>query len=97
MPIAQHRRCFARIVVAIVKKENDLAADLALEPASGNNFRKEKSFGKKAARLLAETDNRRAHAQIGRDSALRCPSGEKCRRRGGRRSAPSLPTKPIRL
>src|SRR4051794_22764857 len=59
---AQHRRGLPRVVVAVVKEEHDLAADLALQAAGGRDFRKKKSFRKEAARLLTEADDRRAHA-----------------------------------
>ena len=63
---AQHRGRLSGIVVAVVKKENDLAADFALKPASGDNFCEKKSFRKKAARLLTEADDRRAHCAAAR-------------------------------
>src|SRR2546423_652567 len=63
---AQHRGRLSRIVVAVVKKENDLAADFALKPTSANDFREQKSFRKKAARLLTEADDRRAHCAAAR-------------------------------
>src|SRR6476469_8609480 len=58
---AQDRGGLTRIVIAVVKEENDLATDLALKPASGGDFRVEKPFRKKAARLLTEADDRGAH------------------------------------
>src|SRR5205085_9342693 len=88
---AQHRDRLARVVIAIVKKENNLAADLALEAAGGDDLREQKSFRKKTAGLLAETNDRRAHYSNGRDSALRCPNGKDRCPGSGRRSAPSLP------
>ena len=51
----------ARIVIAVVKKEDDLAADFLLQPSRAGDFGVEKSFRKKSARLLAETDDRRTH------------------------------------
>src|SRR3954467_8668915 len=96
LAIAQYGRCFARIVVAVVEEENDVAADLALEAAGCDDFCIQKSFRKKAAWLLAETDDRRAHPANGRDGALRRPSVVGWRR-GGRRSAPSLPGELIGL
>jgi hypothetical protein len=77
-------------MIAVVEKENDLAADLLLEPAGRDHLCKEKALREKAARLLAETDDRPAHD--GRDGALRRPA--MCRRKikpSGRRSAASLP------
>jgi hypothetical protein len=59
--VAQNGRCLARIVVAVMKKESDFAAHLALQSPGRDDLRKEKSFRKKAARLLTETDERRTH------------------------------------
>ena len=59
--VAQNGRRLPRIVIAVVKKEDDLTADLALETAGGDDLRPEKTFRKKAARLLPETNDRRAH------------------------------------
>ena len=72
MPLAQDGVRLAAIVIAVVKKEDDLAANLLLEPARGRDFGVEKSLREKAARLLTEADDRLAHA--GRDGALRRPS-----------------------
>jgi hypothetical protein len=58
-------------VIAVVEEENDLTADLQLEPARGHDLRVEKSFREKPARLLAEADYRLF--QHGRDGALRRP------------------------
>src|SRR5450432_1124770 len=71
-------------MIAIVKEEDDLAADLLLQPARRRNLGVEKSFGEKSARLLAEADDRLAHGEcrllvgwpaLGRDGALRRPLG----------------------
>ena len=59
--VAQNGRGLPWIVVAVVKEENDLTADLALEPASGHDFGPEKTFWEKPAGLLAEADDRLAH------------------------------------
>src|SRR4051812_27796270 len=59
-PFPQNRRRLPRIMVAVVEKENDLAADLALKPAGGDDFGVEKAFWKKSARLLPEANDRRA-------------------------------------
>ena len=58
---AQHCDRLAAIMIAVVKKEDDLAANLLLQPARGRDFGVEKSLRKKAARLLTEADNRLAH------------------------------------
>jgi hypothetical protein len=50
---------FARIMVAVVEKEDDLTADLVAQLSGGAHFGIEKTLGKKPARLLAETDDRR--------------------------------------
>ena len=55
--MAQNGFRFARIVVAVVKEENNFAADFFLQPPRGLDFGNEKSFRKKSARLLAKTDD----------------------------------------
>src|SRR5438270_8360364 len=82
--VAQYRDRLARVVIAVVKKENNLATDLELEPAGGDDFREQKSFRKKTAGLLAETNDRRAHdAATGAGSVFRntvdCSSQAKIR------------------
>src|SRR3954454_21645402 len=72
MAITNRGNRLTRVVVAVVVKEDNLAADLLLHAARGDNFRVEKAFRKKAARLLTETDNRIAHA--GRKT-VRCKTG----------------------
>jgi hypothetical protein len=44
-------------VVAVVIKENDFAANLALQAASGLDFREKKTARKNPAWLLSETDD----------------------------------------
>ena len=61
VPFAQDRVRLAAIMIAVVKKENDLAANLFLQPARGRDLRIKKSFRKKSARLLSEADDRLAH------------------------------------
>jgi hypothetical protein len=60
--ISQRGNRFSRIVIAVVQKENDLATNFLLEPACARDLGVKKSFWKKTARLLAETDDRRTHA-----------------------------------
>ena len=62
MRFAQDGHRLARVVVAIVIEENDLSADLLLQPARGLEFRVKKTARKYPARLLSETDDRRRHA-----------------------------------
>src|SRR5581483_3081212 len=62
LAVAQSCPRFARIVIGIVEKENDLAADFLLQPPRRLHFREQKSFRKEPARLLAKTDDRGAHA-----------------------------------
>ena len=49
---------FPGIMVAVVEKENDLAANLLLQAPRRENFCDEKAFRKESARLLSETDDR---------------------------------------
>jgi hypothetical protein len=67
-----------------VKKEDDFATDLLLQPSRGGDFRVKKSLWKEAARLLTEADDRIAHdiyelpaswPVAGRDGAPRRPGG----------------------
>ena len=62
MQLAQDGHRLARVVVAIMIEENDLSADLLLQPARGLEFRVKKTARKYSARLLSETDHRRRHA-----------------------------------
>jgi hypothetical protein len=80
VPFAQHRNRLAAIVIAVMKEEDDLAANLLLQPARGRDFSIEKSLRKKPARLLPEADDRLAHGEcsllaswsaLGKDGALR--------------------------
>src|SRR2546423_102724 len=69
---AQKSDRLTRVVIAVVKKENDLATDLAVKPASGHDLRVKKSLRKETARLLTETNDRRAHdAATGAGSLFR--------------------------
>jgi hypothetical protein len=58
---SQDRYRFARIMIAVVKEKHDFATNFLLKLSGGDNLGIEKSFWKKAARLLPETDNRRGH------------------------------------
>jgi hypothetical protein len=60
--LAQRGDGLARIVIAVVQEKDNLAADFLLQPARARDFGVKKSFGEKSARLLAEADDRRAHA-----------------------------------
>ncbi|MGA2441052.1 MAG: hypothetical protein ABSH08_08840 [Tepidisphaeraceae bacterium] len=59
---------FARIVIAVVVEEDDLASDLVPQPPGGLHFRKQKSLGKNPAGLLAKADDGRG-GHIDVDSA----------------------------
>src|SRR5688572_13411082 len=71
MPLAQFRRCFPRIVIAVVKEENDLPADLLLKPVRRGHLGVKKTLGEKTARLLTETDDRLSHGVWFRQECLR--------------------------
>jgi hypothetical protein len=58
LSMTKRRLRFPRIVVAVVKKENDRATDFRLEFSRGGELRIEKAAWKKTARLLAETNDR---------------------------------------
>src|SRR5258708_24165546 len=49
---------FARVVIAVVIEEDDLAADLGLQAARGADFGDQKTPRKDPARLLTEADDR---------------------------------------
>ena len=57
LAVAQDGLRLARIVVAVVAEEDDLAAELRLQPPRGPDLGEEEPAGKEAARLLAETDD----------------------------------------
>jgi hypothetical protein len=57
LPMPQNRPRFPRIVVAVMAKENDLAADFRLNPPRRLKFREKVATRKKPARLLSETDD----------------------------------------
>jgi hypothetical protein len=61
MSFSQDRYRLARIMITVVKEKHDFAANFLLKLSGGDNLGIEKSFWKKAARLLPETDNRRGH------------------------------------
>ncbi len=61
MSFSQNRYRLARIMIAVVKEKHDFASNFLLKLSGGDNLGIEKSFWKKAARLLPETDNRRGH------------------------------------
>jgi hypothetical protein len=50
-------------MIAIVKKEDDLAANLLLQPAGGHDLGEKKSLREKPARLLPEADDWLAHGK----------------------------------
>ncbi len=60
VPLAQDGDRLTAIMIAVVKKEDDLAANLLLEPARGQDLGVKKSLREKTARLLTETDDRLA-------------------------------------
>ncbi len=60
LAMAQGGLRFARVVVAVVVEEDDLAADLRLQPPGRLDFGDEESLREKPARLLAEADDRGA-------------------------------------
>ena len=57
LAMAQDGLGFARIVVAVVVEEDDLAADLRLQPPGGLDFGDQEPLREEPARLLAETDD----------------------------------------
>jgi hypothetical protein len=59
--VSQNGNRLARVMITIVKEEDDVSADFVLEPSSRQNFSEQESLWKKSARLLAETDNRLIH------------------------------------
>ena len=59
--MAQGRPGLAEVVVAVVTEEDDLAADLRLEPPRRGDLGVEVPPGEKAARLLAEADDGGGH------------------------------------
>jgi hypothetical protein len=61
MSFLQDRCRLARIMIAVVKEKHDFTTDFPLKLSGGDNLGIEKSFWKKPARLLPETDNRRGH------------------------------------
>jgi hypothetical protein len=61
MSFSQDRYRLARIMIAVVKEKHDFATNFLLKLSGGDNLGIEKSFWKKAARLLPKTDNRRGH------------------------------------
>ena len=48
-------------MIAVVKEKDDFTTNLLLETPGRQNFREQKSLGKKSARLLTKTDNRMVH------------------------------------
>jgi hypothetical protein len=48
-------------MIAVVKEKHDFATNFLLKLSGGDNLGIEKSFWKKAARLLPKTDDRRGH------------------------------------
>ena len=63
--VAQDCDRLARIVIAVVIKENDFAPDFALQAAGGLDFREKKTARKNPARLLSETNNWRQPISLG--------------------------------
>ena len=68
--VAENGPRFARIVVAVVKKENDFAADFRLQPPGRLDFGDEKPFREKPAWLLAKTNDRRVVHRIAARAGL---------------------------
>ena len=65
----------ARVVVAVVAEEDDLAADLRLQPPRGLDLGDEEAPREEAARLLAEADDGLvAHAARVTSRGVRGPS-----------------------
>ena len=76
LAVAQDGLGFARIVIAVVAEEHDLAADLRLQPPRGLDFGDEKPPREKSAGLLAKTDDRGcAHAAAGAFRGRRAQAG----------------------
>jgi hypothetical protein len=48
-------------MIAVVKEKDDFAANFLLETTGGQNLSEQESLRKKAAWLLAETNNRMIH------------------------------------
>ncbi len=61
MLVSQNGNRLARVMITVVKEEDDVSADFVLETSSRQNLSEQKSLGKKPARLLAETDDRVMH------------------------------------
>jgi len=61
MLVSQNGNRLARVMITVVKEEDDVSADFVLETSSRQNFSEQESLRKKSARLLAETDNRVIH------------------------------------
>ena len=57
LAVAQGRAGLAEVVVAVVAEEDDLAADLRLQPPRRGDLGVEKAPREEAARLLAEADD----------------------------------------
>ena len=74
VPLRHDVEGLAPIVIVIVKKENDLAPDLRLQPSCGDDFCIKKALRKEPARLLAEADDWMRHLLCGgwlnKDGAL---------------------------
>ena len=63
LAVAKGRLRLARVVVAVVIKKDDLTADLGLEFPRGGKFGVKEAPREETAGLLAEADDRCAHAQ----------------------------------
>ncbi len=50
--VSQNGNRLARVMITIVKEEDDVSADFVLETSSRQNFSEQKSLRKKSARLL---------------------------------------------
>jgi hypothetical protein len=61
MAIRQGNIRFPGIMIAIMKKENNLPSDLGLQTSSRLDLRKHKTIRKYPARLLAQANNRIRH------------------------------------
>jgi hypothetical protein len=59
--VSQNGNGLARVVITVVKEKDDFSPDFLLETPGRRNLSEQKSFRKKSARLLAETNNRVIH------------------------------------
>ena len=76
LAVAQDRAGLAEVVVAVVAEEDDLAADLRLQPPRRLDLGDEEPPREEAARLLAEADDGVAVMASGSASARRGAGAE---------------------